>query len=107
MIWLAQLRSLATNLLRRHGFESSMTDEMRFHINAYTEDLVRRGVPEPEAKRRVRIEFGAVERVGEECRQALGLRWIDELTGDPRYAGRMLRRIQPSQLSRFFRSDSG
>jgi hypothetical protein len=92
MISLAQLRSFATNLWRRRGFESSMTDEMRFHMNADTEDLVRRGPPQEEAERRARIQFGGVERVREECRQAFGLRWIDELSGDLQYAARMLRR---------------
>ena len=88
MSLVAQLRSLAAGLLRRNRVETSMQDEIRFHIDAYTADLIRSGVPKGEAERRARIEFGGVERVREECRQALGLRWFDDLRGDLRYAGR-------------------
>src|SRR6185436_17962193 len=50
MIFLAQLRSIAAGLLRRRRIESLMQDEMRFHIEAYTDDLVRSGVARPEAE---------------------------------------------------------
>jgi hypothetical protein len=86
-----QLRSLVTSLWRRKRIESSMADEIRFHVDAYVDDLVRDGVPRPEAERRARVEFGGAERVREECREALGLRWLDELAGDLRYAARILR----------------
>src|SRR5204863_6800266 len=89
---LAQMRSIAAGLLRRQRIEASMQDEIRFHIDAYADDLVRSGVPRPEAERRARIEFGGVERVRDECRQARGLRWFDDLRGDLRYGGSMLRR---------------
>jgi len=88
----AQLRSLAAGLLQRQRIETSMQEEIRFHMAAYADDLVRSGVPRSEAERRARIEFGAVDRVREDCRQAIGLRWFDDLRGDLRYAGRMLRR---------------
>ena len=48
-----------------------MDAELRFHIEAFAEDLVRSGVPREEALRRARIEFGGVERTKEECREAL------------------------------------
>jgi len=73
-------------------FDRELEDEIRFHIEAYTDDLVRSGVPRPEAERRARIEFGGVELVCDKCRQARGLRWFDDLRGDLRYAARMLRR---------------
>src|SRR5438105_15336227 len=78
--------------LRRKRLESSMQDEIRFHIDAYADDLVKSGIARSEAQRRARIEFGGAERVRDECRQALGLRWLDDLLADLRYAGRMLRR---------------
>jgi hypothetical protein len=37
-----------------------MTDELRFHIEQCTDDLVRSGVPAREAARRARIEFGSL-----------------------------------------------
>ena len=47
----AQMRSIAAGLLRRQRIEASMQDEIRFHIDAYADDLVRSGVPRPEAER--------------------------------------------------------
>jgi predicted permease len=88
----AQLRSLARILLRRDEFERSMSDEMRFHMDAYADDLVRRGRTPDEARRRARIEFGSVATAQEESRQARGVRPFDELRQDVRYALRQLKR---------------
>ncbi len=69
-----------------------MTEELRFHIEQYTEDLVRSGVSPQEAARRARIECGALNSVQEECREARGLHPIDELARQLRYAARLLRK---------------
>jgi predicted permease len=87
---LERLRSFVTGLLHRSRFEDAMTEEMRFHLDAYADDLVATGVPRDEARRRARLEFGGVERVKEECRQARGLRLLDELRQDVRYAARLM-----------------
>ncbi|MGC1491090.1 MAG: permease prefix domain 1-containing protein, partial [Candidatus Acidiferrum sp.] len=68
-----------------------MDAELRFHIDAFAEDLVRGGVPRPEALRRARIEFGAVERAKEECREERGAKALEMLIQDLRYGARMLR----------------
>lgn len=79
-------------LLRRRDFEDEMAEEMRFHIEQYTNDLVGSGVPPEEAARRARKEFGSLDNVKEDCREARGLRWLDELRQDLRYAARLLRK---------------
>src|SRR5437879_6654951 len=71
---------------------SEMDAELRFHIKAFAEDLVRNGVPREEALRRARIEFGGIERAKEECRDARGINLIDSLVQDLRYGFRMLRK---------------
>ena len=87
---LNRLRSLAAALLHRERFEESMADEVRFHMDAYAEDLVRAGIARVEAERRAGVEFGGAERVKEECRQARGLRLFDEIRQDVRYAVRSM-----------------
>jgi predicted permease len=87
---IAQLRSLAAGLLRRKRLEQSMDDEMRFHIDAYTNDLIRSGGSRKDAERRARIQFGGVEAFKEHCRDARGLRILDDLRNDLRYALRTL-----------------
>ena len=89
---MARLRSLIDTLLRRSRFERGMAEELRFHVDAFTEDLVRSGVPRDEAARRARLEFGGVESVKERCRQARGLRTVDEIRQDVRYAIRTMAR---------------
>ena len=79
------------NLFGRKRFENDMETELRFHVDAYIEDLVRRGVERGEAVRRARLEFGAMEAAKDECRQAWGLERLDELRADLRYTLRTLR----------------
>jgi predicted permease len=79
-------------LLHRRPFEDGMEEEVRFHIEAYTDDLVRSGVPRAEAARRARMEFGSVDNVKTDCREARGLRFFDEVQQNLRYAVRRLRK---------------
>ncbi len=69
-----------------------MDAELRFHVEAYTEDLVRGGVPRQEAMRRARIEFGGIERAKEECREARGVNILESLIQDVRYGLRTLQK---------------
>jgi predicted permease len=70
--------------------ESEMDAELRFHLESRAEDLVRTGVSREEAMRRARIEFGGIERVKEEGREARGVTFLDGLAQDLRYGRRML-----------------
>jgi predicted permease len=88
----SQLRSYLNSLLRRDKLESSIAAELRSHIELRAEDLKRTGLPPAEALRRARIEFGSLETHKAAIRQSLGLRLLDELRADLRYAARMLRR---------------
>jgi predicted permease len=88
-LW-SRLRSWLSATLRRSRMESEMDAELRFHIEAFAEDLVRSGVSREEAMRRARIEFGGVERVKEEGREARGVRFLDGLTQDLRHGLRMM-----------------
>jgi len=47
--------------LRREEKEANLERELRFHIEERVADLVRSGVSEEDARRRVRLEFGAAE----------------------------------------------
>lgn len=88
----SRLRSWLRATFRRAGTESEMGAELRFHIEACAEDLIRGGVPRQEAVRRARVEFGGIERVKEEGREARGGRVLEILLQDLRYGVRMLRK---------------
>lgn len=85
-----RLRSLLRVLLYRRDFETGMAEELRFHIEQYTNDLVRSGISPEEAGRRARIEFGGFNAVQGGCREARGLFIFDELGRELRYAVRLL-----------------
>ena len=87
-----RLATFVRALFRRGRFEDHLSEELRFHIDEYTADLIRAGVPPGEAARRARVEFGGVETVRDDCRRARGLRLIDEAVQDLRYAARVMRR---------------
>ncbi len=49
-LW-SQVRSWLRAILRRSRMESEMDAELRFHIEAFAEDLVRSGVHQHESRR--------------------------------------------------------
>src|SRR6266496_18744 len=83
---------MLAGFFQRSRLEDGMDAELRAHIETYTDDLIRSGVSRAEAEPRARIEFGGVESVKEQCREARGLRWPDELRQDLHYAIRTLRK---------------
>ena len=91
MFW-SRVRSWLRAVAGRSRMEHEMDAELRFHIEAFAEDLVRSGVPREEALRRARIEFGGIERTKEECRDARGVRYLESLWQDLRFGVRMLRK---------------
>jgi len=86
-----RIRSWASAILRRSRIESEMNTELRFHIEARAEDLVRNGVPHEKALLQARIEFGGIESAKEECRDARRVSLIETLVRDVRHSLRMLR----------------
>lgn len=75
---------------RRKKFEGEMADEFAFHVQARTEDLMRRGLAPEEAQRRARLEFGGTPRYQAECRESHRVHWVDEFVRNTRYALRNL-----------------
>jgi putative ABC transport system permease protein len=67
-----------------------MEEEIRFHLEARSADLMKRGMEAAEADRQARLEFGSVARYREEGREAKGLRVADLIRQDLRFAVRDL-----------------
>ena len=77
----------------RARLDRELEEEMRLHIEMEADDLARtRGLPPDEARRQALIGFGGIERYREAHRDARGVRWIDDLLRDARYAARALAR---------------
>lgn len=89
---LKRLRSLFRALARRQDFEAGMSEELRFHIEQSTDDLVRSGMSREEAARQIRLEMGNVTNIQADCRQAWDLHFFDEFRRQLSYAARLLRK---------------
>lgn len=77
-------------MVRARTAEGDLDAELMGHVEARADDLRRRGVAAEEARRQARLELGAVGQWKEECREAQGYRWADELRQDTRFAVRTL-----------------
>jgi len=75
---------------RRNRVEEQLEKEMRFHLDQHTADLIARGQDPEEARRQARLALGGEEQVKENCRDARGTRWLEDLWQDFRYALRTL-----------------
>ena len=93
-MWRA-LRHIARMIVRRRGLRDEVSDEVQFHLDARAEHWIARGLPPEEARRRARLEFGAIEVYREETRDAAGLNLLFDVKADLVYATRLARR-QPA-----------
>jgi predicted permease len=80
------------SLFRRGAMETEMDEELRAHFENLVQKLVASGLSREEAVRGARLEFGGHEQLKEECRDARGVRVLETLAQDVRYALRMLRK---------------
>jgi len=78
-------------LLRRNEMDQQLEKELRFHIDQHAADLIAQGHHPDEARRQARLALGGPQQVTEECRDARGTRWLEDLAQDFRYALRTLR----------------
>jgi predicted permease len=78
-------------LWRRKQMEEELEKELRFHLDEYANELIAQGYAPDQAQRNARLALGGHEQVKEECRDARGTRWLEDLFRDLRYALRTLR----------------
>src|SRR4029450_6907504 len=89
---LSDLLHRLRSLFRRDTVEHELDEEMRFHLEQQVDAYVRNGLARSEALRRDRLEFGGVDEIKEAHRDARGVRLVEDLGRDARYAVRQLRR---------------
>lgn len=77
-------------LMRRPAAENELNDELRFHIERQTDKYVKSGMSHAEALRRARLEFGGLDQVKNECREARGVSLVESLVQDLHYSARTL-----------------
>lgn len=88
MGWWRRLQST----VRRDNVEQTLDDELCFHLEERTDELVRTGLSPEAARREARKRFGSVALNRERTRDVDLLRWLESLCQDFRFALRALRR---------------
>ena len=72
--------------------EAELDEELRAHMEHQVHRYVQSGLAVEEARRRARLEFGGLDQVKEECRDARGVNLIETTLQDTRYGLRKLAR---------------
>lgn len=80
------------SLLGRKRVETEMDEELLFHIENQVAKLRQSGLTPQEAKRRARLEFGGLDQIKEEYREARGVTFLVSMVQDIRYGLRVLGR---------------
>jgi len=77
-------------LTKKEELEHQLDDELRYHLEQDTARNIQSGMSEKDAKYAALRSFGNVDQSKEECRDAWGVRQIENLLQDLRYSVRLL-----------------
>ncbi|NKB87213.1 MAG: FtsX-like permease family protein [Acidobacteria bacterium] len=80
------------DLFSRRSVERELDQEIQAHLEMEIESLMAQGLSASEARRRARAEFGAVDAIKEECREARDTNVLEGLWLDASHSARMIRR---------------
>jgi predicted permease len=92
MSWMKGVRVRLRGWLFRSRVERELEEELRWHLEMETEKHVREGMSPTDARRRALVAFGGVERFRDAHRDVRGMRGVERLWYDTRYAMRALAR---------------
>lgn len=90
MRWPRILQQRLRSLLGRKAAERELARELELHLEQLIQQHRASGLDEAAARSAARKEFGSLARSLEECRDARGWRWWEEIAGDVRHAARSL-----------------
>jgi predicted permease len=90
MTWLRILVLRIKGLFGKNRREIDLDAELHAHLEALTEENIRRGMKPDEARYAARREFGGVEQTKELYRERRGLPFLETLFYDIRFGARML-----------------
>ena len=90
MRWMRKLRLRLRSLLSGSRVEGDLEDELHDYLQRETEREIVTGASPETARRLAMSNLHDLERVKEECRDARGVRWLEDTLSDVRFALRTL-----------------
>ncbi len=88
----SDLRIRFRSLFRRTAVTQEIDQELQFHLEEQMEKYLRAGLTREQARRRLRLEFGGLTQISEDCHEARGVSFVEHIGQDVRYAMRMFGR---------------
>src|SRR5262249_11857528 len=79
-------------LWRKEQMERDLDEELGDHLRRQMQQLIAGGMSPADARAAALRDFGGLEQAREQCREARGVRLLEELGQDLRYGARMLRK---------------
>lgn len=92
MRWLDALRLRLRSVFKPAIVERELDAELAFFVEARTEEHIAAGMKPADARVAALRSVGSLSHVKDQCREARGLGWLEDLTQDARYTSRALRR---------------
>ena len=92
MRWTYSLRLRFRSLLRRGRVENELDEELAFHVEYKTQEGIQQGLSPEEARYAALRSLGGADQVKENCRDARGTLWLEDIARDLRYGARTLAR---------------
>src|SRR5581483_10764745 len=92
MRWFRKSRLRLQALFSRSRVESELEDELHDYLDREIERQIAAGISADEARNRALRSLNGTERLKEECRDARGVRWLEDTLNDVRFAVRTLRK---------------
>src|SRR5260221_4498096 len=86
MRWIKKFLLRLRSLVRRRQVEHELDEELRYHLERLIDEQVAGGMAPQEARYAALRAMGGLEQRIEECRDARGWRWLDDLVWDLRFA---------------------
>ena len=99
MRWIGWIERRLWLLFRKEEADAALAEEVAFHVEMETAELVRRGWERQPARREALRRLGGVEPTKEWVREKRGGRLLDDVIQDVRHAQRSLRRTPGFTLS--------
>src|ERR1700677_1162436 len=88
----SDLRVRFHSLFRRTAVIQEIDQELQFHLEQQMEKYLQAGLTREQARRRIRLEFGGLAQIKEDCREARGISVVEHIGQDVRYAMRIFGR---------------
>jgi predicted permease len=90
MRWFQSLRRRLRSVVGKDSGNAALNEELQFHLERQIEENISQGMSPERARAAARESFGNVTVAAEECYEARGVAWLDDLGQDVRYGLRTL-----------------